>query len=223
MSAHSSSGSPVLDGRVLSLLVLVLVLWSSMCVVDSPVDSPVVVCCCRGHRCVLLTVPLTAPVDSPVDSPVVVCCCCGRRRRGPRRRPIGWAGELQPASDPFPNPAPIPSLPYRNRIRCHRCQHPFSRVVAQLLAELDGAASASSGGGGESDGDNADKGNGGSGDAVGGGTVFVIGATNRPDLLDPSLMRPGRFDRLLYLGVSGDRETQIKVTILKSIVGSGWG
>ncbi|CAM9229357.1 unnamed protein product [Hapterophycus canaliculatus] len=119
----------------------------------------------------------------------------------------------------------------------------MDRVVAQLLAELDGAASASSGGvddgssGGE-DGDNDDgideyeqhgdgdgddcnhagnkRGNG-SGDRGGGGgdggsgTVFVIGATNRPDLLDPSLMRPGRFDRLLYLGVSGDRETQIKV------------
>lgn len=57
---------------------------------------------------------------------------------------------------------------------------------------------------------------GGEGDDAGGGsgsggTVFVIGATNRPDLLDPSLMRPGRFDRLLYLGVSGDQETQIKV------------
>lgn len=114
------------------------------------------------------------------------------------------------------------------------------RVVAQLLAELDGAASASTGGGDDGsdredddyDDDigehkqhddedqdhparngrgSGDSGSGGGGGVGGNGTVFVIGATNRPDLLDPSLMRPGRFDRLLYLGVSGDRQTQIKV------------
>lgn len=45
----------------------------------------------------------------------------------------------------------------------------MDRIVSQILAELDGLSG---------------------GDA--GGDVFVIGATNRPDLLDPALLRPGR-------------------------------
>ena len=53
----------------------------------------------------------------------------------------------------------------------------MDRIVSQLLAELDGCMN------GSSVGDD------------GGGGVFVIGATNRLDLLDPSLLRPGRFDR----------------------------
>jgi peroxin-6 len=68
----------------------------------------------------------------------------------------------------------------------------MDRIVSQLLAELDGMS------GGE--------------DA---GGVFVIGATNRPDLLDPALLRPGRFDKMLYLGVSDTHEKQ--QTILEAL------
>ncbi|RHZ72519.1 hypothetical protein Glove_242g90 [Diversispora epigaea] len=64
----------------------------------------------------------------------------------------------------------------------------MDRIVSQLLAELDGMGQ----GGGAAD-------------------VFVIGATNRPDLLDPALLRPGRFDKLLYLGVSEDHDTQLNI------------
>lgn len=66
----------------------------------------------------------------------------------------------------------------------------MDRIVSQLLAELDGMA-------------------------AGGGDVFVIGATNRPDLLDPALLRPGRFDKLLYLSVAETHEAQ--KTILQAL------
>jgi peroxin-6 len=65
----------------------------------------------------------------------------------------------------------------------------MDRIVSQLLAELDGM----------SDGDE------------GGGGVFVIGATNRPDLLDQALLRPGRFDKMLYLGISDTHEKQQRI------------
>jgi len=35
--------------------------------------------------------------------------------------------------------------------------------------------------------------------------VVVVAATNRPDLIDPSLLRPGRFERFLYVGVPDEK------------------
>jgi len=61
----------------------------------------------------------------------------------------------------------------------------MDRVVSQLLAEMDGLNKTSD--------------------------LFIIGATNRPDLLDTSLLRPGRFDRLLYVGIADDRESRLRV------------
>ena len=43
--------------------------------------------------------------------------------------------------------------------------------------------------------------------------VIVLAATNRPDILDPALLRPGRFDRQIYVGVpdSKGREEILRV------------
>ncbi|RLG48162.1 MAG: AAA family ATPase [Thermoproteota archaeon] len=40
--------------------------------------------------------------------------------------------------------------------------------------------------------------------------VVVIAATNRPDILDPALLRPGRFDRLIYVPPP-DREARLEI------------
>jgi transitional endoplasmic reticulum ATPase len=59
-----------------------------------------------------------------------------------------------------------------------------SRVVAQLLTLMDGLESR--------------------------GHVIVIAATNRPNVLDPALRRPGRFDREIEISVpSQDQRRKI--------------
>lgn len=42
------------------------------------------------------------------------------------------------------------------------------------------------------------------------GYVLVIGATNRPDAVDPALRRPGRFDREIVLGVP-DENSRVEI------------
>ena len=61
------------------------------------------------------------------------------------------------------------------------------RVVNQLLTEMDGLDSRKS--------------------------VFVIAATNRPELIDPAMLRPGRLDKLLYVPLPSPKD---RVAILKA-------
>merc|ERR1711994_1031190 len=43
--------------------------------------------------------------------------------------------------------------------------------------------------------------------------VFIIGATNRPDIIDSAIMRPGRLDQLIYIPLPDDGS---RMAILKS-------
>ena len=46
--------------------------------------------------------------------------------------------------------------------------------------------------------------------------VFVIAATNRPDLVDPALFRAGRFDERVYVGLPGKTSREaIVLSLLK--------
>ena len=53
--------------------------------------------------------------------------------------------------------------------------HVTERVISQLLTELDGLEGLQD--------------------------VVIIAATNRPDMIDPALLRPGRFDRMVEIGL----------------------
>merc|ERR1712190_497762 len=61
------------------------------------------------------------------------------------------------------------------------------RVINQLLTEMDGMSAKKN--------------------------VFIIGATNRPDIIDSAIMRPGRLDQLIYIPLPDDGS---RMAILKS-------
>lgn len=63
------------------------------------------------------------------------------------------------------------------------------RVMNQLLTEMDGMGAKKS--------------------------VFIIGATNRPDIIDTALMRPGRLDQLIYIPMP---DLESRQGILKSVL-----
>uniref|UniRef100_A0A669EVR5 Transitional endoplasmic reticulum ATPase n=1 Tax=Oreochromis niloticus TaxID=8128 RepID=A0A669EVR5_ORENI len=68
------------------------------------------------------------------------------------------------------------------------------RVINQILTEMDGMS---------------DKKN-----------VFIIGATNRPDIIDPAILRPGRLDQLIYIPLPDkpSRTAILKANLRKSPV-----
>lgn len=61
------------------------------------------------------------------------------------------------------------------------------RVVNQVLAEMDGMEELKG--------------------------VVVLGATNRPDMIDPALLRPGRFDEIVYVSIP---DLKARIEILRS-------
>lgn len=68
------------------------------------------------------------------------------------------------------------------------------RVMNQLLTEMDGIGAKKN--------------------------VFIIGATNRPDIIDPALLRPGRLDQLIYIPMPDveSRFSVLKATLKNSPV-----
>ena len=63
------------------------------------------------------------------------------------------------------------------------------RVINQLLTEMDGIGVKKN--------------------------VFIVGATNRPDILDEALLRPGRLDQLVYIPLPDEKS---RLSIIKAIL-----
>jgi len=43
--------------------------------------------------------------------------------------------------------------------------------------------------------------------------VMIMGATNRPDMIDPALLRPGRFDKMILIG-KPDEDARVKILLV---------
>ena len=65
-----------------------------------------------------------------------------------------------------------------------------ARVVNTLLTELDGVGGAREG-------------------------IYIIAATNRPDIIDPAMLRPGRLETLLFVGLPS---TEDRVEIMRTLI-----
>lgn len=74
--------------------------------------------------------------------------------------------------------------------------HGFSkRLLSQMLNEMDGVQEKTG--------------------------VFILGCSNRPDLIDCALLRPGRFDHLLYIGPPSEEDRMSILRILTQRMASG--
>ncbi|XP_028824707.1 transitional endoplasmic reticulum ATPase isoform X1 [Denticeps clupeoides] len=71
------------------------------------------------------------------------------------------------------------------------------RVINQILTEMDGMTNKKN--------------------------VFIIGATNRPDIIDPAILRPGRLDQLIYIPLPDNpsRTAILRANLRKSPVARG--
>lgn len=76
----------------------------------------------------------------------------------------------------------------------------MDRVVSQLLTELDGINCSGEENSKKSTGSSAQE-----------AMVFVIGATNRIDLIDSALLRPGRFDKCLQVPIATDQPSRLAI------------
>jgi peroxin-1 len=90
------------------------------------------------------------------------------------------------------------------------------RVVNQLLTFIDGVestmATASGTGACEANEDDSD-----CDTDSGAGQIFIVAATSRPDLIDPALLRPGRIEKHIYVGLPNEAD---RVAILENTLES---